>query len=266
MAIISILSAKTAPGATTTASALAVAWPAPVLLVGADPAGDDIIGGYLGPWIARNWVHPTKGLVSFATATRHTEPGQPVDLAAHTQLLPGGYNARVLLGLADPAQNTAVGPAGWQRLAEALTAAAAGPGSGSDAILDCGRFGPATPRVLLEVADLVLVAVRPLRRSVLATRPLVRLLSQLIAPDRVGLALVAATEPQAAEVAEVLGLPVGVRMPRDEVCAQALSDGTAALPRKSPLLQAALATGTRLHHTLNHTVPLQQRPLIGAPA
>jgi hypothetical protein len=264
MAIISILSAKTAPGATTTAIALAAAWPAPVLLVGADPAGDDIIGGYLGLWIARNWVHPSKGLVSFATATRHTEPGQPVDLATHTQLLPGGYNARVLLGLGDPAQNTVVGPAGWQRLADALTAAA-GPGSASDAILDCGRFGPIAPRVLLEVADLVLVAVRPSRRSVLATRPLVRLLPQLIAPERLGLAVIAATEPQAAEVAEVLGLPVGVRLPREDACAQALSDGTATLPRKSALLQAALATGTRLHHSLNHPTALR-RPLIGVPA
>jgi len=53
MAIISIVSAKASPGATTTATALAVTWPAPVVLVGADPAGDDVIAGYLGPWIAR---------------------------------------------------------------------------------------------------------------------------------------------------------------------------------------------------------------------
>jgi hypothetical protein len=264
MAIISILSAKACPGVTTTATVLAAAWPAPALLVGADPAGDDIIGGYLGPWIARNWVHPNKGLVSFATATRHAEPGQPGNLAAHTQLLPGAHNARVLLGLAEPAQNAAVGPAGWQRLAEALTATT-GPRSASDAILDCGRFGPATPRVLLEASDLVLVAVRPLRRSVLATRPLVRLLPQLIRPDRLGLAALAATETQAAEVGEVLGLPVGVRLPLDEACAHAFSDATTTVPRKSPLIQAALAAGTRLHHTLNHPAALQQR-LIGAPA
>ncbi|MFI9389139.1 hypothetical protein ACIG5F_48675, partial [Kutzneria sp. NPDC052558] len=76
MAIISIVSAKASPGTTTTATALAVTWHAPMLLVGADPAGDDIIGGYLGPWIAKGWVQPGKGIVSFTTATRHAGPDE----------------------------------------------------------------------------------------------------------------------------------------------------------------------------------------------
>jgi hypothetical protein len=256
MAIISILSAKASPGTTTTAAVLAVTWPAPVVLVGADPAGDDLVGGYLGPWIAKGWVYPNKGVVSFATATRHAELGQPCDLAAHTQLLPGARAARVLLGLVEPAQYPAVGAAGWQRLAQALTDSA-GPGSASDAIVDCGRFGPATPKVLLEAADLVLVAVRPSHRSVLASRPLVRLLRGMIGPERLGLAVVAANSRQADEVADVLGLSVGVWLPQDSVTARVFSDGTAtASSRRSSLIQAATAAGTRLHSVLNQTPSL----------
>ncbi|MFC0433376.1 hypothetical protein [Kutzneria buriramensis] len=262
MAIITIVSAKAAPGATSAAVALAVTWPAPVLLVGADPAGDDIIGGYLGPWIAKGWVHPAKGIVSFATATRHVEPDQACDLAAHTQLLPGGRNARVLLGLSDPAQIMGVGPAGWQRLARSL-AASAGAGCASDAIVDCGRFGLATPRALLQVADLVLVAVRPQRRSVLATRPLIRLLQQQFQPQRLGVAVVAATPEQADEVVEVLKVPAGVHLPDDVVTARAFSDGATPLPRRSALTRTATAAGTRLHHVLNQP-QLPQPRLVGA--
>jgi len=265
MAVISIVSAKASPGATSTATVLALTWPAPVLLVGADPAGDDIIAGYLGPWIAKGWVHPSKGIVSFATATRHAGPDELGDLAAHTQLLPGARNARALLGLAEPAQITALGTTGWQRLARALTVAA-GPGSGSDTIVDCGRFGPATPRVLLEVADLVLVAVRPQHRSVMATRPLVRLLRQLVQPEMLGLAVLAATDRQAAEVADVLQTPIGLRLPDDATAAHAFSDATSTtLPRKSPLIREATAAGTRLHHALNQP-PVPRPRLVGARA
>lgn len=257
MAIIAIVSAKTAPGATTTAVALAVSWPTPVLLVGADPVGDDVIAGYLGPWIARGWVHPNRGIVSFASATRHAEPDQIGDLTAHTQLLPGSRNARVLLGVSEPAQTTVIGPAGWQRLTQALTAASR---SGCDVIADCGRFSPATPRPVLEAADLVLVAVRPQRRSVLAARPLVRLLRQLVRSDKLGLAVVAAGPEQADEVKEVLEVPIGVRLPEDAAAAQAFSDGTASVARKSPLVRHATAAGTRLHHALNQP----QLRLVGA--
>ena len=262
MAVISLVSAKAAPGATTAAVALAVMWPAPVVLVGADPAGDDIIGGYLGPWIARDWVQPAKGIVSFATATRHCGPEECGDLAAHTQLLPGARNARVLLGVSEPAQITAVGPGGWQRLATTV-AAAAGPGMTVDAIIDLGRFTPATPRALLENADVVLVAVRPQHRSVLASRPLIRLLRQLMPAERLGLAVVAAGERQAAEVAEVLQTPVGVCLPEDPLTARAISDATTTgLRRTTPLIRAATAAGTRLHDALNR--PVSQQYLIGA--
>jgi hypothetical protein len=258
MAVISITSAKTAPGATTTASALAITWPSPALLVGADPAGDDVIAGYLGPWIAKEWVRPHLGVVSFAIATRHQGPDQGSDLAAHTQLLPGARNARVLLGLSEPAQITALGPHGWQRLASCL-AAAAGPGKAVDAILDLGRFGPATSRPLLDISDLLLVAVRPQHRSVLAARPLIRRLRELLPPHHLGLAVLAADQRQAAEVCDVLQLPLGMLLPEDVATARALSDPvTTGLPRKTPLLRAATAAGTRLHQALNQPVPQQR--------
>jgi hypothetical protein len=261
VAMIAIVSAKTSPGATTTAVALAVTWPTPALLVGADPGGDDVIAGYLGPWIERGWVMPGKGVVSFAVATRRVAPGQIGELAPHTQLLPGGRNARVLLGVSEPVQTAAVGPVGWQRLTDALTQVSR---SGTDVIADCGRFGPATPRPVLEAADLVLVAVRSQRRSVIATRPLVRLLRQLVRPDQLGLAVVAAGPEQAEEASEVLTLPIGVRLPEDPLAARAFSDATSPPPRRSPLVRHATAAGTRLHHALNQPQPQPQMRLVGA--
>jgi len=251
MAVIALVSAKTSPGATTTAVALALSWATPTLLVGADPGGDDVLSGYLGPWVSKGLVRPNMGLVSFAHATRHTDPAEVGDLAAHTQLLPGGRDARVLVGLTEPSQGAVVGAGGWRRLATALSAMA-GPGRECDAVVDCGRFGPATPRALIEVADLVLVAVRPCHRSVMAARPLLRVLRQQVPAERLGLAVVATTARGAAEVREVLDVPLALTLPSDLVAAQACSDAAAAVPRTSPLIREAVAAGHRLHAALTH--------------
>jgi MinD superfamily P-loop ATPase len=45
--MITIVSGKGAPGATTTLAALAAAWPAPVLLADCDPDGGDLAPGWL---------------------------------------------------------------------------------------------------------------------------------------------------------------------------------------------------------------------------
>jgi hypothetical protein len=73
---------------------------------------------------------------------------------------------------------------------------------------------------------------------------------------------VAASPEQADEVTEVLEVPIGVRLPEDTAAAQAFSDGTASVARKSPLVRHATATGTRLHHALNRPQP--QLRLVGA--
>jgi hypothetical protein len=66
MTVIAVCSAKGAPGATTTALALALAWPlnaGSVLLVDADPAGADLASGYL-----QGATGPSAGAGAVATA------------------------------------------------------------------------------------------------------------------------------------------------------------------------------------------------------
>jgi hypothetical protein len=261
MAVIAFVSTKSSPGATTSAVALAITWSTPALLVGADPSGDEVLSGYLAPWVSRGFVRPNTGLVSFTHATRHAEPTYVADLAPHTKVLPGSANSRVLVGVTEPAQAGVVGAAGFQRLAAAVKAAA-GLSNACDALLDCGRFGSATPRPLLEAADLVVLAVRARHRSVMAARPVLRVLRQMIQPERLGLAVIAASPKAVDEVVEVLSVPVAVALPLDLVAAAAFSDAEAAVPRRSPLVKAAAAAGRRLHQALAQ--PPAQRALVGA--
>ena len=77
MTVIALTSAKGSPGVTTTALALAWAWPqvAPgrrVLVVDADMAGGDLAPGYL-----RGAVSSTDGVLGLAAARTH-RPGRRV--------------------------------------------------------------------------------------------------------------------------------------------------------------------------------------------
>jgi hypothetical protein len=264
MAMIAMLSAKASPGVTTTVAALTTTWPSPVLAVGADPAGDDLMTGWLGEWLIGGWIRPEHGLLGFVTASRHDDQAGAHDLRPYIQAVPGAANARVLTGLAEPSQAASVGPAGWQRLARALTHLATSHPAGVDVIVDCGRVGSATPWPLLHAADLVLVGIRTERRSVLAARPLVRLLTATIPPDRLGLAVAASSHYSAAQASEVLRLPIALRLPLDPQSAGAFSDGAAAATRRRPaLLRVAEEEAKRLHQSLNQPVAIP-RVLAGA--
>ncbi|MHB8341736.1 MAG: hypothetical protein ACYDB7_11270, partial [Mycobacteriales bacterium] len=70
MAVLELASAKGAPGASTTALALALVWPRPILLVECDPAGGDLLAGYLA-----GADPPGGGLLGLALAARHTTLG-----------------------------------------------------------------------------------------------------------------------------------------------------------------------------------------------
>nr|WP_052478326.1 hypothetical protein [Kibdelosporangium sp. MJ126-NF4]CEL17634.1 hypothetical protein [Kibdelosporangium sp. MJ126-NF4]CTQ91138.1 hypothetical protein [Kibdelosporangium sp. MJ126-NF4] len=263
MAMIAMLSAKTSPGVTTTVAALTTAWPTPVLAVGADPGGDDLMTGWLGEWLVGGWIRPERGLLGFITASRHADQVGANDLRPYVQAVPGTTHARILTGLAEPSQAASIGPSGWQRLANALEHLSKTHPATVDVIVDCGRFGTATPWPLLRAADIVLIAVRSERRSVLAARPLVRLLSANIPIDRLGLSVTAASYLGGAQAAEVLRLPIGLRMPVDPQCAEMFSDGSTATRRRSALWRAADGEAKRLHHSLNHS-PVVPPVLVGA--
>ena len=86
MPLIALASVKASPGVTTTALALAAAWPSQRrLLLEADPGGGD-----LGPWLG---LPPAPGLVGLAAAARH-DHGSDV-LWEHAQEVAGGVHVVV---------------------------------------------------------------------------------------------------------------------------------------------------------------------------
>jgi MinD-like ATPase involved in chromosome partitioning or flagellar assembly len=97
VSLVAVAAAKAAPGVTTSALAMAAAWPAgrQVLLVEADPGGGDLA--------ARFGLAAEPGLVSLAAAAR-----RQIDSALvgdHAQKLPGGLG--VLVGPPGPEQAAA---------------------------------------------------------------------------------------------------------------------------------------------------------------
>lgn len=270
MAMIVLLGGKGAPGTTTSAAVLAGVWPRPVILADADPAGGDLAVGWLGQWLADGWIRGDRGLLGFATATRHLSAATGDTLADHLQVAPGAPRVRLLAGLQNPAQATAIGDPGWCHLAQALTAHDR---REMDVLVDAGRFGDRTPWPLLTAADLVLMIVRPHSRHLLAARPILEVLRTRLMPGRLGVGVCATTASASREVARVLGAHVGLELPEDPRAAAIFSDGAEAgqVPPRSALVRNARRAARRLHAAFEppaavSAVPTQREPRAAVPA
>ena len=158
MALISIMSAKGAPGATTTSMLLANLWPAPSILVDADPLGGDValrLPGEHGP------LDPGQGLMSLLPAARRGLEPQTVVANAQTAL--GGQP--VLAGLPGPEQAVAAAPL-WASLAQAFARV-----PGVDVFADIGQVNSrSTHLAMLESAAALLCVYRPTAWSAIHTR------------------------------------------------------------------------------------------------
>lgn len=266
--MITIVSGKGSPGGTTTLAALAAAWPVPVLLADCDPAGGDVAPGWLGHWVVNGFVRTDVGVLSHAIATRHATAGDPASLIEHVQAVPPAWHVGLLSGLSSPGQHTAIGADGWTRLTVALAAFKTVAGHPADALVDLGRFSSATPWPVLLAADLVLVAVRPTQRHVLAARPVLAELAERILPQRLGLAVCATTPAGTREVRVALGREVAVEVPMAARTAAVFSDGIdgGTPPHRSPLLRSTRRVARRLHGTYHSYAPSEPRiPAASAP-
>lgn len=179
------MSAKGAPGTTTTALLVAALWPAAVLLVDADTEGGDValrIRRADGAPVDRS-----RGLLSLLPLARREM--QPATVPEHAQVLRGGVEA--VAGLSGPGQAGAAGHL-WNNLADAF-----GRTADRDVFVDCGRVSPGSAHLpLLQQADVVVCVLRPSVSGVVHTRErLAALQPALIGPDghrpRVGLVIVA---------------------------------------------------------------------------
>jgi MinD-like ATPase involved in chromosome partitioning or flagellar assembly len=231
--LIALASVKGSPGCTTTALALAAAWPAPErLLLEADPGGGD-----LGPWLD---LPQAPGLVGLAAAARHDQNGETI--WDHAQQIADGLHV-------------VVAPVGAEQASACLDTLAATairhlPGRGPGVtIADCGRLDPGSPalRIAME-ADLTLLLVRPQVSDLAHLAPRIPGLSG--AGLKLGLLLAPAAgrmpaEPAygAQEIAATLDLPVHATIPADPRAAARLvaSRGRPQSAARRPLLRAAAA-------------------------
>ncbi|MFD7708583.1 hypothetical protein [Streptomyces sp. NPDC059786] len=247
MAVIALAGCSGAPGVTTSALALLLAWPLQpgrrMILAECDPDGGAVSHGLLQGTLGDRY-----GLRNLSVAARQGDLGaafwrQLIDLSGD-----GGKEAtprdRLLLpGLTDPGQAASLGTV-WKALGLIFRGIEAE--HGHDVLIDLGRRGAFGPSgVLAEQADALVVVVRNTLRCLQAAESRVRALEEQVGD--VGVLLVDQGPYPAGEVQRVLQVPVVATLPYAPEDARVLSDG-AELPRRftrSPLMKAA-RTGSAL--------------------
>lgn len=251
MAVIAVAGGPGAPGATTTALALLLAWPLPpgrrVLLVEADPDGGAVLAGAL-----EGRVEAVYGLRNLAVADRRGLLAQTI-WEQLIDLSPEGDARRLLLpGLTDPAQAPGLAYT-WEPLADLLHGLEA---QGYDVIVDLGRSGATgASAVLARRADAVAAVVRTTLRGLSSARPRLAALAEDLASggtgaDALGLLLVAEGPYPGAEVSREFGLPVLGVLPHAVRTARVLSDGGDTADRRfvrSELMRTARSAADEVH-------------------
>jgi MinD-like ATPase involved in chromosome partitioning or flagellar assembly len=221
MAVVVLTSARGAPGVTTSALAIAMLWPRPVVLVEADVAGSSsILAGYL-----RGSVPPDRGLVSLAVAHRRGL----LDEQFYDQTVPLIQDrVRLVPGLVSAQQAPSMDKL-WSPLGVVLANLEH---SGTDVIVDAGRLGMMHgPMPLVRSADALLLVTRTTLPAVSAARarvPVLRndLLQLGKGDDTLAMLLVGEGQPyRAREIRSALETPVLASMAWDQAAADSLSQG-----------------------------------------
>lgn len=206
MTLITVVSAKHAPGATTSALVLAAAadpLTAPIVLEG-DPAGGDLAaraGTLFDPGMATLFEHTRNG-------------GAAEELGLHAHVLPTGV--RLVVGSVDPEKVSRYADDAAAVLAPLLQRA------GVLAVVDAGRWGSVAGAAWAARSDLVVVAMRPTvdgAEHVVARLPSLRRVARAVRPLAIG------DDPlRPADVADILGCPVSF-LPSEPATAQAVGEG-----------------------------------------
>lgn len=252
MTVIAVCSAKGAPGATTTALALALAWPVgggSVLLVDADPAGADLASGYL-----QGATGPGAGAGAVATAR-----GDLLDAVHGSAVALDATGSRLLLTGPAPFPPTRPGTApAWSRMRELDSTG----GEGWTVLVDVGRLPAGADVSLLATADLVVLVTGSSLRAVAAARPAAKAMCTVeptgSASPRGWLLVVGERRPYPAEeVASSLGLPLLGSMAWDPRAAAVLSDGAPAGRwfARTALMRSATAVAARLRDSAERRTP-----------
>ncbi|HEX2894532.1 MAG TPA: hypothetical protein VHO29_11065 [Marmoricola sp.] len=251
MALISIMSAKGAPGATTTSMLLANLWPGPSILVDADPLGGDValrLPGEHGP------LDLNQGLMSLLPAARRGL--EPQTVVAHAQVALGGQH--VLAGVPGPEQAVAAAPL-WPSLAQAFARV-----PGIDVFADLGQVSSrSTHLAMVESSAALLCVYRPTAWSAIHTRRRLETLEEQLRDRRirVGIACVA-TPSQSHDVAAAsAGITQGLDwvtdygvIARDDSTVVIYEGGEVFRPERSLLVRSGHTLARRLYADLSAVV------------
>lgn len=239
MSIIGLTSVKGAPGVTTTCLALTLAWPRPVLMVEADPAGGDLLAGYLA-----GAEPPGSGLLGLALAARRGPLGS-ADVLDRSIALDRDGEYRVLAAPVDPGQWRPIIEAA-DRIADTLVTSTE---HAMDVIVDLGRLGPAAGGPWTGRLSRLLLVVEPTLRGASAARSALGWLPGQLGESCALEVLLAGRGPYGpGEIADAVGVDVGGTIVRDPVSARVLAGETPArrafdrrpLPRCARALAATL--------------------------
>ncbi len=245
MSLVVLTSASGAPGVSTSALGLALAWPRPVLLIEADPSGGSTL---LAGWFHGRPPH-NRGLVNLAMAlayagssdARSWLPGALTDVVVRVP----GTQVQVLTGVRAPAQSGALTQL-WAPLASAAHLMQDG---GVDVLVDAGRLGMThAPVPLLDAADAVLLTTRATLPAIATARGWSRHLLDTFGAvgmnDHLALLLVGPGHTYGSrEVKDLLGLPLVAALPWDPRTAQAIHLGEASRRlTRGPLVRALRAS------------------------
>lgn len=214
--IATLTTASSAPGATTLALALTLAWPRPAILLEANLGQvSAILPGYYAGGTPAGW-----GLTGLVLAAQDGSLA-PETLRAQSQEI--GPDKRVIPGLAMLGQ--ADGARQYMGDIAALMGAISS--AGTDVIIDAGRCSSTTPRDIFAASDVVAVVTGSRLPDMIAARSLAPSLAAT--PDSVTTTGVIAVRPgqpfPADEVASVAQLPLIGSIPDDATAAAHLSTG-----------------------------------------
>ena len=237
--LFALVSGGGSPGVTTAALALALTWPAEVIVAECDPGGGDILAGLLA-----GHVPATRGLPEHAIEAGRDSAAAATGLGGQLVPLDASKRTTLLPGLTDPRQALGLAPT-WPAVAAGLTA------QGADVIADCGRLdaGAGQPTAVIAAAQLVALVLRPTLRQAWSARPRVDMLTQLLdGKGRLVLMLTGSGTHSASDVAHALQVRVAAALPHDPRAAALLSDGAGARHhlRAAPLMRSARDAGAAL--------------------
>ena len=242
MGVLVLASPGGSPGVTTTALALALMWPRPVILAECDPAGGSVISGL---WRGESDAGEAAGRLQAALAAERDTAMAAKALEVETLFLGGEAEAMLLPALPGPGAGRRLAGS-WPKIATAFALAE------RDIIADVGRFdNTAGLGPLLSAASRVLLVCQPTLRQAAAAEPRLKLLSRTHPTD--GIVLINRGECSPDAFARKLGVSLAGTLPWTPAAARVLSDG-ARHGRwfiRSRLMRAARALAEQLAHELD---------------